>query len=48
MGRLGTIEDAGNVALFLASDLSGYITGQNIIFDGGFTLSEFQGSGFYA
>lgn len=40
MNRLGTIEDAGNVALFLASDLSSYVTGQNIKMDGALTLSE--------
>jgi len=33
--RGGTPEDIANVATFLASDLSGYVTGQVIICDGG-------------
>lgn len=45
MGRMGTIEEAGRVALFLASDDSSYVTGQGIIFDGGNTLPESAGSG---
>lgn len=35
MGRIGTPEDVANCALFLASDLSSYITGQVIGVDGG-------------
>jgi 3-oxoacyl-[acyl-carrier protein] reductase len=35
MGRLGTPQDVANVALFLASDLSSYVTGQVIGVDGG-------------
>jgi 3-oxoacyl-[acyl-carrier protein] reductase len=35
MGRIGTPEDVANVALFLASDLSRYVTGQVIGVDGG-------------
>ena len=38
--RLGAIEDIGNAALFFASDEAGYITGQQIIVDGGQTLPE--------
>jgi NAD(P)-dependent dehydrogenase (short-subunit alcohol dehydrogenase family) len=45
MGRLGTIEEAGKVALFLASDLSSYVTGLALVFDGGSTLPESPGSG---
>jgi NAD(P)-dependent dehydrogenase (short-subunit alcohol dehydrogenase family) len=35
MKRFASSEEIANVALFLASDLSNYITGQNIIVDGG-------------
>lgn len=34
MGRIGTTQDVANVALFLASDLSSYVTGQTIGVDG--------------
>ncbi|WP_373839085.1 SDR family oxidoreductase, partial [Methanospirillum sp.] len=33
--RLGTPEDIGHTALFLASDMSSYLTGQVIRVDGG-------------
>jgi 3-oxoacyl-[acyl-carrier protein] reductase len=35
MGRIGTPEDVAGVAVFLASSLSGYVTGQVIGVDGG-------------
>jgi 3-oxoacyl-[acyl-carrier protein] reductase len=38
--RLGTVEDIGYTALFLASREAGYITGQTIIVDGGQILPE--------
>lgn len=37
--RVGTPEDMAGAALFLASSLAGYITGQTLIVDGGLTLS---------
>ena len=40
MKRLGTIEELGELAAFLASKESSYITGQGIIIDGGSTLPE--------
>jgi 3-oxoacyl-[acyl-carrier protein] reductase len=38
--RLGAVEDIGNAALFFASDEAAYITGQQIVVDGGQTLPE--------
>jgi 3-oxoacyl-[acyl-carrier protein] reductase len=38
--RLGDVEDIGNAALFFASDEASYITGQQIIVDGGQILPE--------
>jgi glucose 1-dehydrogenase len=38
-GRLGTVEDIANAAVWLASDFSDYITGATIYIDGGMTLS---------
>ena len=35
LGRIGAPEDIAGVALFLASDLSGYCTGQEFVVDGG-------------
>jgi NAD(P)-dependent dehydrogenase (short-subunit alcohol dehydrogenase family) len=39
LGRMGKIgEDIKGVALLLASDAGNYITGQNILVDGGFSI----------
>jgi len=35
--RAGTVEDVANVAVFLASDMAGYVTGQVIPVCGGMT-----------
>ena len=40
MGRLGTIEELGELTAFLASEESSYITGQSFVIDGGSTLPE--------
>jgi 3-oxoacyl-[acyl-carrier protein] reductase len=38
LGRLGKVEDIANTAVFLASDLASYITGQVISVDGGMNI----------
>ena len=38
LGRLATPEDIVGPVLFLASDLSGFVTGQTIYVDGGFVM----------
>ena len=38
LNRLGKPEDIANLAVFLASEYSGYITGQAIFVDGGWTI----------
>lgn len=38
LGRWGKPEDVANLVLFLASDESDFITGQNIVIDGGYTI----------
>lgn len=38
LGRWATAEDMAGAALFLASDLAGFITGQTLIVDGGYSL----------
>ena len=39
-GRMGTPEDIGKAAAFLASDDADYITGTALLVDGGFLLRE--------
>lgn len=39
LGRYGEPEDVAHMAVFLASDAAGYITGQTIIVDGGWVLA---------
>ncbi len=38
LGKLGTVEDVANLALFLVSDDSAYITGQVVQVDGGMVM----------
>nr|WP_255473826.1 SDR family oxidoreductase [Oceanobacillus sp. CFH 90083] len=40
MGRLGLPEEVGELAAFLGSDESSYITGGQYVIDGGSTLPE--------
>ena len=40
MKRMGTIEEIGELAAFLASEEASYITAQGIVIDGGSTLPE--------
>jgi NAD(P)-dependent dehydrogenase (short-subunit alcohol dehydrogenase family) len=42
VGRIGEPEDIADVVVFLCSDMARFITGQNIVVDGGLTL---HGSG---
>jgi 3-oxoacyl-[acyl-carrier protein] reductase len=39
-GRLGSVADIGNAALFFATDEAAYITGQSLVVDGGQILPE--------
>ena len=42
LARMGTPEDVADVVIFLCSDLARFVTGQNLVVDGGLTL---HGSG---
>jgi NAD(P)-dependent dehydrogenase (short-subunit alcohol dehydrogenase family) len=48
LGRIGTPEDIADVVVFLASDLARFITGQNLVIDGGMTLHGAGVDGLYA
>jgi NAD(P)-dependent dehydrogenase (short-subunit alcohol dehydrogenase family) len=39
LARLGTVEDVANAALFLCSDLAGFVTGVGLSVDGGMALT---------
>ena len=43
MKRMGTTAEVGNLAVFLASEESTYITGQEMIIDGGNIIQEVKG-----
>jgi len=49
IGRPGTAEEVGQVALFLASEGASYVTGQMIVVDGGNAVQEYKGppAGYY-
>jgi NAD(P)-dependent dehydrogenase (short-subunit alcohol dehydrogenase family) len=44
MKRLGTIDEIGDLAAFLASEEAKYITGQEIVLDGGNIIQEQKGA----
>jgi 3-oxoacyl-[acyl-carrier protein] reductase len=44
LGRLGTVDEIGHAALFLATDEAAFITGQTIVVDGGQVLPESLGA----
>jgi NAD(P)-dependent dehydrogenase (short-subunit alcohol dehydrogenase family) len=39
LGRIGSAEEVADVALFLASDASRFVTGQELVVDGGMTIN---------
>ncbi|MGB5772420.1 MAG: SDR family oxidoreductase [Crocosphaera sp.] len=36
MGRVGTPEEVANAVIFLCSDKASFMTGENLVIDGGF------------
>lgn len=42
LGRMGKQQDIVNAIMFLSSDNASYITGQNLVVDGGFTLRSHE------
>ena len=38
LGRMGSVQDIANAALYLCSDLGSYVTGQTLCVDGGASL----------
>jgi NAD(P)-dependent dehydrogenase (short-subunit alcohol dehydrogenase family) len=45
LGRMGTSEDVAELAAFLVSDRAGFLTGQNIVLDGGVSLQSVESMG---
>ena len=46
LGRMGLPEDIANAALFLCSDMSSFITGENLNVSGGIPLNRYTGTSF--
>ena len=44
LGRSSTPTEVANAVVFLASDKASYITGQDLIVDGGNVIQEYKGS----
>ena len=42
LGRMGKSQDIENAIMFLADEGASYITGQNIVIDGGLTLRSHE------
>jgi NAD(P)-dependent dehydrogenase (short-subunit alcohol dehydrogenase family) len=47
LGRVGAPEDIADVVVFLSSDLARFVTGQNLVVDGGMTLHGAGVDGLY-
>jgi NAD(P)-dependent dehydrogenase (short-subunit alcohol dehydrogenase family) len=45
LGRIGTAEEVADVAVFLASDAARYVTGQQLVVDGGLVVNGTVGHG---
>lgn len=43
LGRMGTSEEVANVVAFLCSPKASFVTGQNIVIDGGLSLQSHEG-----